>query len=450
MSEARLKGRLQEILVHNVDASGRARTDYGADFEAFKASVSERLLHPIAVMEQGNFFILLAGARRLRAAIELGWERIEAKVFPPLNRYEQKLAELVENTDRKELTYIERARNTLDVHNLYQEIYGKGFPGTQDGHSIADTARILGVSTATVFQELEIATLAEKVPELARCAGKLEALKLIEKVKAQMKVEEAVLDYERRSGIGNIDQARKNIAASYVVGDFFDEIKKIQTGSIELSELDPPYGIDLSNVKKQKTIVGTLNYSEVACTEYPQFILLVCKELFRVSATNSWVLAWCSYQHFETTALALEAAGFSVNRVPNIWVKGRGQTMSPASNLASCHYCFFSARKGGPTIVKQGRSNVFTCPPVITQSKTHPTERPVQLLEEILSTFINPGASVLVPFAGSGSTIFACANLKMPVIGFDLSVDYRNEFVKRVYESIPGLYTSSLETSGGL
>jgi site-specific DNA-methyltransferase (adenine-specific) len=88
-------------------------------------------------------------------------------------------------------------------------------------------------------------------------------------------------------------------------------------------------------------------------------------------------------------------------------------------------------------MVKQGRLNNFQYRGVAPQIKIHPTERPIEMMEDLLSVFCKPGDLVLVPFLGSGNTILACYNLGLSGVGFDLSQNYKDSFTLRVYGGGP-------------
>jgi len=94
------------------------------------------------------------------------------------------------------------------------------------------------------------------------------------------------------------------------------------------------------------------------------------------------------------------------------------------------YYCW----KGDPSLAKPGRSNVFGYKPVPHTKKIHPTERPLEMISDVLQTFAHPGANVLVPFAGSGNTLLAAMLCDMKGLGFDLTEGYRDGYVIRVQE----------------
>ena len=63
---------------------------------------------------------------------------------------------------------------------------------------------------------------------------------------------------------------------------------------------------------------------------------------------------------------------------------------------------------------------------------THPTQKPIALLEHFIRLLSNPNDTVLDPFLGSGSTAVACKRLNRNFIGFDLNKDYCELAMKRV------------------
>lgn len=54
----------------------------------------------------------------------------------------------------------------------------------------------------------------------------------------------------------------------------------------------------------------------------------------------------------------------------------------------------------------------------------HPTQKPVALFEYLISTYTNPGDTVLDNCMGSGTTAVAARNTGRNFIGFELDADY--------------------------
>src|SRR5690606_21934274 len=62
----------------------------------------------------------------------------------------------------------------------------------------------------------------------------------------------------------------------------------------------------------------------------------------------------------------------------------------------------------------------------------HPTVKPLALMRYLVTLVTPPGGIVLDPFAGSGSTLVACAELGFPAIGIELSEEYAEIAARRI------------------
>ena len=110
--------------------------------------------------------------------------------------------------------------------------------------------------------------------------------------------------------------------------------------------------------------------------------------------------------------------------------------------MGSAYEPFIYAKKGNPIIYQAGRANVFNFKTIHSEHKVHPTERPIEMVTEVLKTFCAPGQRVLVPFLGSGNTLLAASNYGMTGFGFELSEEYRNSFMSKVQNGEPTNYYS--------
>lgn len=97
--------------------------------------------------------------------------------------------------------------------------------------------------------------------------------------------------------------------------------------------------------------------------------------------------------------------------------------------LNSIECCMF-AKKSGATFNENYKSSVwrFAC----GKSKIHPTQKPLNLFEYIISVSSNEGDVVFDPFMGSGTTAVAAINKKRKWIGFELNTEYFNVAVERI------------------
>ena len=65
---------------------------------------------------------------------------------------------------------------------------------------------------------------------------------------------------------------------------------------------------------------------------------------------------------------------------------------------------------------------------------SHPTQKPVDLLEYLIKTYTDEGDTVLDFTMGSGSTGVACRNLNRNFIGIELDQDYFDVSKNRIVE----------------
>ncbi len=447
-----------------IDFGERRREEYG-DLEKLATSIREKgLIQPIAVWERPKPvaegtkpYLLLAGGRRFHATFINKMQELPCRIFVEevLDDLLYREIELIENLERKDLTWGEQIKLQKEINDLMTTKHGhkiaKGNQHTEvapTGWSQADTAALLNKSKSTVSRDIELAEAIEKIPELANCVKKTDALKLLDKLKKQAVSEVLLERINSQQTSGAIDSKKQELINNFIINDFFVGAKKIPDGSIDIVEIDPPYAIDLQQVKKGET-GGIDDYNEIDYAKYRPFIKSLMKEAYRVMSEHSWLIVWFAQDPwFEDMYEAIIHAGFECRRIPAIWTKPNGQTRRPDRHLANAYEPFFYACKGSPNIARQGRSNIYAFDPVSPSKKIHPTERPVELIQEVLGTFSWPGARIMVPFLGSGNTLLAAANLRMNGFGFDLSKAYKDSFSIRVMEGSHGQYHSYATTAG--
>ena len=62
----------------------------------------------------------------------------------------------------------------------------------------------------------------------------------------------------------------------------------------------------------------------------------------------------------------------------------------------------------------------------------HPTEKPVGLIANLITSVTKPGDLILDPFAGSGSTLVAAKKTGRRFIGFERELNYYQTACRRV------------------
>ena len=293
---------------------------------------------------------------------------------------------------------------------------------------------MIGKSKEHVRQSIIIADHMDKYPTLFEGAKtKADATKVVKLINETILKDEIVrrIKLERET-----EPEKDNLADHFILESFFHGVASIEEGSINLVEIDPPYGIDLHKAKKTKGggIRYGDSYNEVDRLDYPTFLLSTFKAAYKVMAEHSWLICWFAPEPwFNTVYRLLLATGFTTTRMCGQWTKPTGQNKRPELNLANSYEMFFYAKKGSPAIAK-ARGNVFTTPPIPPQKKVHDTERPIELTTDIYSTFAFPGSKVLIPFLGSGNGLISARELDMEGIGFELGREFKDSFLIKTYK----------------
>jgi ParB/RepB/Spo0J family partition protein len=451
MSEAVVE--LDNLPVSSIEFTDRARENY-KDLDVLAKDIEEKgVIQPIAVMrnKEGaeNPFKLLAGGRRFSAVVLSESTHIPCRVYPEtLSELDQKEIELMENISRDDFDWKEEVALRDQIQKLQEERHGKQV-GSGGGHSMRDTAKMLGTSPASISRDLTLARgLEEHEDELSKAKSKSEALRTLKKIERKQE-EKVVADNLEKSlqNDGN-ERLKRVLTNGYIVKDFFEGVSVVPDRAASFIEVDPPYAIALDKIKRgaeRETSPGIENYNEVASEDYQDFLDNLFAECYRVLAGNGWIVCWYGIQWYHVVLASLENAGFQVVDLPAIWTKTghQGQTRVPDVRLGNVYEPFFYARKDNSAIIRQpGRTNQFNFKSLHPDHKVHPTERPIEMIEEVIRTFCIPGGHIMVPFLGSGNTMLAASNLGSTCFGFDLSEEYKNAYLKRVMDGEPGKYKS--------
>ena len=430
-------GKIGMVPLESIIVNKRAREEMG-DLDGLENNMKESgLISPLAVKDnKDKTFTLLAGERRLTILQRNNITEIPVRIYEQdLTELEMKVIEKSENFFRKDMEYYEFDSLTMEIHQMQQALHGVKAPGPgQTGWSTEDTGEIIGgMSKASVSQAIKRAEAREAFPELFdSCKTQSDASKTLKKIDEAIVKQVIAQKLESQKSESTLHQLSK----CFILRDFFEGVKEIPDGIMHLVEIDPPYGISLSKAKKTDGESSYImeDYNEIPMNEYQEFLAKLFKECYRVMSDHSWLLCWFAPEPwFEVVYRELNMAGFSTTRMCGIWTKPSGQSKRPEMHLANSYEMFFYAWKGRPALNKAGCSNNFNYSPVPANQKTHPTERPVELMKEIYETFAFPGSRILIPFLGSGNGLISAHELGMSAVGFELGKGHKDSFLVKVH-----------------
>jgi ParB/RepB/Spo0J family partition protein len=454
---------IQKVKIDDIIIEERMRKDY-QNIESLGESLKTK--GQITEILVNRDMKLIAGGRRIAAAKLIKWTELRARILDTTDTVEDLDIEFIENFQREDFKWTERAFGIAKLHAAHK---------VQDYKwSQRDTAALLGIGKSTVNNQLQLVAWLKELPELMQADSEKAAWQKINsieeaiytkelanridmveedvhttketsslispeaRVKAKAEMEDILARVEQLKREGITDEKGNKILPAvpeYIVGDFFLAAKDTKDGSYgdyALIECDPPYAIDLQDMKESKPSMLDA-YNEIPREEYPTWTRTLMSEFYRLLGTNSRVIYWFGIEWYDMIYKTATAIGFSVNTIPGIWYKtnSSGQNKQPRVNLSNVYEPFFILRKGMPILGKFGAKNVFAYDMVPDKEKIHPTERPLDLLLDIIPTVANATAisQCVIPFLGSGKTLKACQQLGIKAWGYDKSQEFRDRYV---------------------
>jgi len=403
------------------DELPRIRKEIGQIEELANSLKKFGQLQPIVINKNNE---LVAGGRRLAACL---LAEIDAKVcyFDAVDPDTMRELEIEENIQRKAFTAAEECLALEEIHRIKQSKYGDTGPGAPKdgkkvGWSLEDTAKLVGRTKSSVAADILLAQAIKNFPELKKLDTKSEirsVVKSMDRVAQQM---EGLAKYEE-----TVKQATEFVLVNRAMEK---HIIGIPDASIDLVLTDPAYGIDIFDMAigvGGKT--GGENSTGVEyedSEEYAKNLLsILATESFRITKDSGHAYIFCAPSNFWWLVEEMKSAGWTVRERPIIWIKREsGQNNQPSMWPSSAYEFILFARKQNAKLVQEGRVDWIQVDPVAISAKLHQAEKPIPLLKELIARTTLPGQYIYDPFAGSGSTIEAAAEMKVFSIGCEIDV----------------------------
>lgn len=204
-----------------------------------------------------------------------------------------------------------------------------------------------------------------------------------------------------------------SIVAKAKLGDARELIKSTLT-EFSLLLTDPPYGKDYQSNRR----TTTAKKDSIAFDDSTALALLrdVLSVAYGRMAADSHALVFTDWQSEPEFRRVIQESGFTI-KGSLVWVKNNHGTGDLLGSFAPRHERIIHAVKGRPRLngrpddVLHGKDK---------QNSEHPTEKPLDLLKVLIEATTEAGATVLDPFAGSGSTLFAALELGRDFEGYEI------------------------------
>lgn len=125
-------------------------------------------------------------------------------------------------------------------------------------------------------------------------------------------------------------------------------------------------------------------------------------------------------------------AGF---RIQNLLVWEKNTNTPSQYYMKNCEYVLM-LRKGKARWINNIGSSKTVHRYNIVRNRTHPTEKPVDLLKFYIENSSYEGDIVLDPFMGTGSTGVACLRSGRRFVGYEIDKEYYNIAEERLIEEL--------------
>jgi site-specific DNA-methyltransferase (adenine-specific) len=219
-----------------------------------------------------------------------------------------------------------------------------------------------------------------------------------------------------------------------ILGDCYEELKKIKSNSIDLIITDPPYLISRDSNFKQISN----NTSNEMATKYNISIdfgdwdrdelnwNFLFTEYKRVLKKGGTLIIFYDVWKANELKESAEIVGLKQHRVC-AWIKTNPVPINSKLNyLSNATEYFFTFVKGGKPTFHSEYDNGFYKYPIChgKERYQHPTQKPLSLISELIKKHSNPGDLVLDSFAGTGTTGHSCLLTDRDYILIEKSVEY--------------------------
>ena len=228
-----------------------------------------------------------------------------------------------------------------------------------------------------------------------------------------------------------IDQLQNRI----ICADCLDILKQLPDKCVDLLLTDPPYLMD-----NYGGVVHTGSFKRKLTNE--KHINFICDDFDFETVANEWVRVckkvnlyiFCSNAQISRTMNFFEEKGYSVNLL--VWDKPNPIPLCNGKYVSNLEFVVCVKEKGAffnNDLPMQKKLKSFKYPSPTT--RIHPTEKPIELISDLLNLKSKEGDLVLDCFSGSGVLAIACHNLKRRFICIERDKEYYRASCERLEQA---------------
>lgn len=226
-------------------------------------------------------------------------------------------------------------------------------------------------------------------------------------------------------------------------GDCFNELSSIQSGTVSLILIDPPYLIskesnfhrytnkaDNNSIKKFSILSNDFGDWDKEEIDFD----FLFKEFYRILKKGGTLIIffdiWKS-SYIKEIAIKYK---FKQARIC-VWVKNNPVPLNSKHNYLSNakEFIFTFVKRGKPTFNSEYDNGIYNYPLCNGKERlNHPTQKPLNLIKDLIIKHSNENDLVLDCFAGTGTTGIACSELNRKFTLIEKNKEYYDIILKRI------------------
>jgi DNA modification methylase len=204
------------------------------------------------------------------------------------------------------------------------------------------------------------------------------------------------------------------LTSQIYLGDCLDVLPMLPDNSVDLILTDPPYGYNYLSRSHKLPLTKIANDDQEAYGLLDKALAIAWHKL----KPDRHVYIFTNWQSYEQMAPIVRK--YFKQKGALVWVKNNRTRGDLKGNYGYQHEDIMYFHKGRRWLFGKRDSDVLLFDKVPAQAMRHPTEKPLKLLEYLISKSTENGEVVLDMFMGIGSTCEAAKNVGRRYVGIEL------------------------------
>ena len=222
------------------------------------------------------------------------------------------------------------------------------------------------------------------------------------------------------------------MAVQIINGDCSTTLASVPDGSVDLVVMDPPYQLETRGAgafgNANREYHGELTPISKGITT--ELLDAICSKMRKVN-----IYIFCNKAQLRQYIDYFDDRGCNIDLLT--WHKSNPTPTCNNKYLSDTEYIVFARDPGVPLYGEYETKRKYWVTPVNAADKKlwkHPTIKPLDIVETLITNSTLPGQTVMDPFLGSGTTAVACARTDRDFIGFEIDPAYCDVCRRRIAE----------------